>query len=622
MEDEAFWSKAFKAYPTGGKSSLLDRFADVVNLKRDFKAVGNGTADDSIPMALAVAAAAGKTLFIPDGVYLVSGDINVQSHTRIVGTGTLKLSDNTASVCLLAVQTKTDVVIDGITIDGNVAGQAVWDQQHHCILVQSSSYVTIRNVTFKNAIGDGIEFSRLGSPPYTGCSYCLVQGSSFIGTSLNRNGVSVICGTQNQICHNLFTAQARPFMPGAIDAEPADADDFIDGLLINDNRIVGHDLLNLVNQTGISLDNSMNATIRGVIITGNVIEGNFQVPIYLKGGVAGGDTAKISGNYIRNCSYTAPDIARAISTRQFDAAITENYIDTVLGSGIWVETGEVYVVGNYIRRVQKQGIVMGAPTTGKVSNNRIIDAGLSSTTPFRAGIYLETSGVEYTNNSIISNDISSTLYGFISPSGTGNYFDGNYIRGIGLKNYELPGSQIWGVNGFVTAGSTDDTTVDRVTILQPKTNPLSPVQLLVGGVTAAHVGFQFDNGLMRLIKGNNSAYADAQMGNVTANGSLTAITKVIGHGLVQSSVKVTALYNILGTDFVIYCDTSAGGFSVFLPAAAAGPGGIWVVKKISSDGNTLGVGTFAGTIDGVVDVTTTTKAAMWFQSDGTNYNIL
>ncbi|ATD82758.1 hypothetical protein CNY67_06955 [Desulfovibrio sp. G11] len=67
--------------------SLADRFADVVNVK-DFGAIGDGVVDDTAAIQAALDVASGKCVYIPAGVYVISGEgCRVPSNCAVIGAG-------------------------------------------------------------------------------------------------------------------------------------------------------------------------------------------------------------------------------------------------------------------------------------------------------------------------------------------------------------------------------------------------------------------------------------------------------------------------------------------------------------------------------------------------------
>jgi hypothetical protein len=108
---------------SGGK---YVRFGTVINVK-DYGATGNGSNDDSTAVQNAANAASGKTLYFPQGTYIVK-NIKVFDNTRVAGAGqsmtTLKLlplatNDNSPIINVMG----NNVVVDNIKLDGNRAAQ-------------------------------------------------------------------------------------------------------------------------------------------------------------------------------------------------------------------------------------------------------------------------------------------------------------------------------------------------------------------------------------------------------------------------------------------------------------------------------------------------------------------
>ena len=73
---------------SSAQRTLADRFAEVVNVK-DFEAVGNGSADDTIAInaALAYAGGVNKACYLPAGTYKVTGKITIPANVSVFGDG-------------------------------------------------------------------------------------------------------------------------------------------------------------------------------------------------------------------------------------------------------------------------------------------------------------------------------------------------------------------------------------------------------------------------------------------------------------------------------------------------------------------------------------------------------
>lgn len=66
--------------------SVQSKLRDVVSVK-DFGAVGNGVADDTVAIQAALTAGAGKRVYVPAGTYLVNQGLVIKSNTLLYGDG-------------------------------------------------------------------------------------------------------------------------------------------------------------------------------------------------------------------------------------------------------------------------------------------------------------------------------------------------------------------------------------------------------------------------------------------------------------------------------------------------------------------------------------------------------
>jgi parallel beta-helix repeat protein len=150
---------------------LQDKVRDLVSVK-DFGAIGDGVADDTLAIQTAVTSCAGRILELPAGTYIVSSAINLVSNTTIAGVGTIKLKDNCSPkpADILRCNTATNIDISDITIDANrqnnvdhgtpdVNGNQLNSWQGTLLAAIDFAYVTgfsISNVTVKECWGSGI----------------------------------------------------------------------------------------------------------------------------------------------------------------------------------------------------------------------------------------------------------------------------------------------------------------------------------------------------------------------------------------------------------------------------------------------------------------------------------
>ncbi len=117
--------------------------------------------------------------------------------------------------------------------------------------------------------------------------------------------------------------------------------------------------------------------------------------------------------------------------------------------------------------------------------------------------------------------------------------------------------------------------------------------------------------ILNLIAGTNVTITDGGGGAIT-------IAASGGGGTSYTPRSKTANYTAIAGD-VISCDTTAGGFTITLPASATNAGAAVLIKKISTDANTLTVGrTGADLLDGATSqVLTLPYASYLLVADGT-----
>lgn len=96
------------------------------------------------------------------------------------------------------------------------------------------------------------------------------------------------------------------------------------------------------------------------------------------------------------------------------------------------------------------------------------------------------------------------------------------------------------------------------------------------------------------------------------SGLVTSKLGLATHGLSLAVLVKTTTYVIPSyLESVFLCDTTAGGFTITLPAIGTFLGAVVIIKKISADGNTLTIASAGGTIDGAATKTTTTQYAVF-----------
>lgn len=397
---------------------------------KDFGAVGDGITDDTaaIQAALDSIPDGGIVQTVQDETYLIDS-VSPNSNTTITGGGTFKFKNNTTAFALVLTDLKSRIVLDGVVFDGNITNQAVWSEFRHCVQVLGSTGVTVRNCRFQNIIGDGI---YIGVSDATLPSDVKVHGNSFIGNNTNRNGVSVVAGSDINIYGNHFYKMARPDMPGAVDIEPNVSTSTIFNVNVYGNTFVGNSTPVL--QKAVSIINAQSAEVYNVNICGNSIQDGFYFGIAVIGdNVTQSKTrATITGNIIIS-AITLANSCGIIASQACDVNVSDNTIDTTCDIGIKSLTSAFKFSSNKIKNAAKYGVeVLGGVSEGMISGNFIEDCGTNAFAAY-GGIHIQGSYIDITDNKIISSATTKTQAGVYIESGVKNFVDGNTIRGVGVR---------------------------------------------------------------------------------------------------------------------------------------------------------------------------------------------
>ena len=271
----------------------------------------NGVTDDTLAIreALArIAAQGGGTLWLPAGVYVVSptetnGTIfALCSDLRIVGAGigqtAIKVKDSSPPYGAIFAGAADNLVVESLTIDGNVAGNPIADLAElmgggpRFSISVIGAGVRIRDVEITNQSAvndlvlsgsdirvDGCRWSNYGDDPNH-----IAHDASCIYTQ-SASGVRI------EGCH--FQG-AAPGAPGARTAiETHGSDHIIRGNVVKDFNAG-------VNVTGVATSDST-----GILVSGNVIEGAscgvllWALAYYAHTSGFGIDGAVLEGNTIR-----------------------------------------------------------------------------------------------------------------------------------------------------------------------------------------------------------------------------------------------------------------------------------------------------------------------------------
>jgi hypothetical protein len=250
--------------------------------------VGHST---TIQTALDATPPGGTLTLAQRRIYIVTAPLRVPPRITVNGhNSTLKTPANSTTLRSedAMMQLSNGDVVRNFIFDGNVHHQhGVWTQHRHAISIGAAHGIRIDHNTFRRLIGDGIYSS--------GASSLTIDHNRFNGDHSNRNGISIISGSDVWIHHNTFSSIARPDMPGAIDVEPNLPSETVNGIHVDNNTI------NDPAEFGMLVQDSSHASVSHVTFRNNTINGGRAVTPGGAGILIAYAPATVRGNYINNC---------------------------------------------------------------------------------------------------------------------------------------------------------------------------------------------------------------------------------------------------------------------------------------------------------------------------------
>lgn len=404
---------------------------NVINVKTDYAATGDGSTDDTTAISNAItAAAAGSRLMFPPGTYIASA-ITIAKALKIEGPGTIKLKNGAGVTDTPFISvTAADVEFYRITIDGNKANQGATTGVALIQYGNDADNGKVVNCTLINSSGYLVEF--------LGVHNMLIDGNY---------GAVWETGNQGAILHNI-TGKNQASSNIRI------VNNYLDGSTSNSSGIKVHGsstypTTNVViaNNTiivgdaaewtlGIEIYTFAAGALSGAVISGNVIKGENNTNLLIMGisvsGTAIYTTSNISitGNTMYDCRYVGLELKASSDLSAVGNTITSTAAAPIVGvPGAYInETLHVSFTGNVISGYNRGLQIYGAGETGAYTALSNIQGNIFRLPAGQAGSAIY----------ILSNHASATITGSIIQ---GNFFIGNTTTNqIGISFVQAAGS--------------------------------------------------------------------------------------------------------------------------------------------------------------------------------------
>ena len=314
----------------------------------DYGAVGNGIADDTLLIQLALNSGA-KTILFPQGTYLITDILRVNSNTTIVGYGATLFKGSSALVMMV---NNADGITGGYTANENIriyglafnGNKANFPTNAGLLALAHAQKIEINDCIFYNVPGawHGIELNAVQDALVEGCHFYNGSTAEFLQLDLMLNSaVFPLFGPyDNTPCKNIVI-NGNLFADGGsgLGSHSASLGFHHTNIVISNNAF-----RNLTN------DAIRVPSYKNLVVTGNVIDT-----------CAGNGIAAFTPTTLGAEGYT-------ISNNTFS-----NIGSNQGGINIFFITG-VNIIGNTINKCGKWGIFVGNSTNVVINGNNIKDA--------------------------------------------------------------------------------------------------------------------------------------------------------------------------------------------------------------------------------------------------------
>ena len=199
---------------------------DIMNVKQ-FGAKGDGETDDSVSIQKALNY--NNNIIIKDGIYMIdSVNHNLapidNSYIKLVNSTLKAITNNSDNYAIMRLYQVENVIIEGGIFEGDrethTAETGEWG---HCIIIRESENITLKNITLKDAWGDGLYVVDSSN----------INTYNIVADGNRRNGYSIISANgfssnNDYICNTNGTAPQS-----GVDIEPNEASEILKNIVFN-----------------------------------------------------------------------------------------------------------------------------------------------------------------------------------------------------------------------------------------------------------------------------------------------------------------------------------------------------------------------------------------------------
>ncbi len=533
--DRSTATKIVGTSASGGTSSAV---ASQSPDSADFVNTSTTSAQTVINSAITALPAAGGTIYLMEGTYVVDGSINIPSNVTFTGAGAgtiIKVKNATnAALVVLNSSATTGVTIRDLTLEGNKANNSSGVQYGMDTTVSGSAGLVIDSIVAKNFRQDGILVRSSND--------VMIKNSTFSGNTVS--GIFVQNTQYSTVSNNIAISNGSYGMQ-------------IDG---------GHN------------------TISGNVARSSTSGAGFYIP---------SSYSTITGNSSYGNSTYGFWISSMYST------VSNNTSSVNTNAGFYIAAFNTVVSGNTVTSNTGPGILMLTVSNNQITGNRLHNNGSTGAT---SSIAFQPSGGAADNSIVDNyiTDTAGTGYAILisSANATGTFLSGNVFSGTGATTISDTGANTIYSNQSTSAGGlnlltrqsasatafqiqnassvailTADTTNSRINIGSTTTDATAIVFALdnynqATDPTGINGGMYYNTNLNKLRCYENGAWADCitaagsgantSLSNIASTNLSAALNTTAGNLTLQTTTSGNIILNAAGTT-ELQDDTNVGG---------------------------------------------------------------